>query len=551
MPRSDMGLNDRLFEPPAADAEKVEARLARLAPDLWQLIQRAGRAIDAGDLATARSALAHALERAPTQPDVLRLYGLLLGRLGNVAAARANFEAALRAVPDDAMTYTQYAQVCEAAGDLDGALAIHARAVAAAPRSPLAFASRGECLASHGDMQAALPALERAVELAPAYAPAWVKLGSTRVACGLGADGAAAIRRALACQPAFGAAWLALADVKAVPITPAEIAQMRGVLAGHGGISAEERTAIEYALAVGLEQAGAYAEAFGMFCDANARRQLELPPWDLQRFLRLEHAADAQFNQPRVQATDTALGREVIFIVGLPRSGSTLVEQVLGAHPDVHAAGELAALPQVLTEESARRRQFYPDWVAAADSDDWQRLGRRYLELTQQFRGTRRRSTDKLPTNWRALGAIRAMLPGAHVVVCRRDPVENCWSCFKQYFPTGCEYANDLQHLGVFWQAFDRAAAAWLVRAPEHVRAQRYEALTERPESEIRALLEFCGLPFDAACLQPHALRRSINTLSAAQVHEPVHRHRDLAAKYGVLLDPLRRALGRGCVHLT
>jgi hypothetical protein len=250
------------------------------------------------------------------------------------------------------------------------------------------------------------------------------------------------------------------------------------------------------------------------------------------------------FAAAHAEATDQALGDHVFFIVGMARSGTTLVEQVLAAHPQVRGGGELPALPQVLTEESTRRRQRYPDWVPQASADDWQRLGRRYLELTADLRTERPYSTDKLPNNWRAIGAIRAMLPGARIVICRRNPLENCWSCYKQYFPGGWEFTSDLEWLAQYWRAFDHAAGEWAKRTPERIREQRYEALTEHPESEIRALLEFCGLPFDADCLQAHHSRRSVRTLSAAQVREPVHRHRSVAGRYEALLDPLRHALG-------
>jgi hypothetical protein len=277
---------------------------------------------------------------------------------------------------------------------------------------------------------------------------------------------------------------------------------------------------------------------------ANALRKRELPPWDADRFRQQERQADEVFDDSAAQATDPQLGRGVVFIVGMPRSGTTLVEQILASHPEVEGAGELPALPNVLTEESTRRRRRYPEWVPDASAHDWQRLGLRYLELTAHFRSRRAYSTDKLPSNWRALGAIRAMLPGAHIVICRRDPLENCWSCFKQYFPNGWEFTNDIEHLGLFWRAFDHAAAQWSLRAPAQVRQQGYEALTERPEAEIRALLDFCGLPFDSACLRPHESRRSVRTLSAAQVREPMYKHRSVTTSYGALLDPLRLAIG-------
>ncbi|MGH8113011.1 MAG: sulfotransferase [Rhodanobacteraceae bacterium] len=537
-------MSDRLFAPPALDAAKVEARQSALPPRLQALIQRASDLLVGTDPMLAQPVLAEALAVAPEQPDVLRLYGLLLAQIGNLAAASANFEAALRAAPDDAMGYWQYARMRAEAGAIDAALELRHRAVVRIPGSPLAWADLGEHLYSHRSIESALPPLERAAELAPDYAPGLFKLGNAYVACGRTADGVAMIRRALAREPAFGAAWMGLVDVKTVPVTESEVTQMRDLLSDGSRIDSSERTAIEFALAMVNERTGRYREAWEHLVHANARRKRELPSWSVEDFRAQERKTEQAFAAETTHASDQGLGSEVIFVLGMPRSGTTLVEQVLAAHPRVQGAGELAALPQALTEESAARQRRYPDWVPEAGPADWQRMGQRYLELTASFRKERPYSTDKLPGNWRALGAIRAMLPGAHIIISRRDPLENCWSCFKQYFPHGWQFTCDIDELAAFWKAFDRAATHWAARDPAYVREQGYEAITESPETEIRGLLDFCGLPFDDACLHAHLSRRSIHTLSAAQVREPIHRHRSIAMEYGELLDPLRKALG-------
>lgn len=539
-----MGLDDRMFEAPAADADKVKSRLAGLAPQLRRLIQRAGNALATNDVLRAQQALSSALAVASGQPDIRRLYGLLLAQMGNHRAAFANFEIALSGAPDDAVTFWQFARAREDAGELDAAFDLRRRAVERLPESPLAWTDLGEHLFAYSNVEAAITPLERAARLAPQFAPALLKLGNAYLACGRAADGARLIRQALEVDPAFVPAWVALVDIKTIQLTAAEMDQMRDLLSDVSSLLPGEQIALQFALALARERGGDYNEAWDRLVKANALRQRELPPWDVERFRQQERQADAVFSGATTQPVDPQLGREVVFIVGLPRSGTTLVEQILASHSEVEGAGELAAMPQVLTEESTRRQRRYPEWVPDASAHDWQRLGLRYLELTAHFRSRRPYSTDKLPSNWRALGAIRAMLPGAHIVVCRRDPLENCWSCYKQYFPTGWEFTNDIEHLGLFWRAFDHAAGQWSRRAPTHVRQQGYEVLTEHPEAEIRALLEFCRFSFDPACLHAHQSRRSVRTLSAAQVREPLHRHRSVAACYEGLLDSLRLELG-------
>ena len=539
-----MGISEHRFVLPPADAARVEARLAVLPATVRTLVDRAGGLLAGADPLAARPLLAQVLAKIPGQPDALRLRGLLWARAGDLPAAVEALASAVRAAPDDALGYWQYARVLEQAGQVDAAFTLRQRAVECVPGSPAAWTDLGEHLYRYRGIEAALAPLERAVELASDFAPALLKLGTAYVACGRADEGAAMMRRALGCEPAFGAAWLGLADTKTVTVAPQERARMRELLADASALDPGERTAIEFALGMACERADEYAEAWQRLVHANARRKQELGPWSAANFLERERRAAEVFADSCTRAADATLGRGVVFIVGMPRSGTTLVEQILASHPQVCGAGELPALPQVLTEESSRRRQRYPDWVPDANAGDWERLGRRYLELTAVFRRERPFATDKLPVNWRAIGAIRALLPGARIVICRRDPLENCWSCFKQYFGRGWEFTYDIEDLATFWKAFDRAVSGWIARAPQQIREQRYETVTEAPEREIRALLEFCGLPWDDACLRFHESARSVRTLSAAQVRLPMYKHRAITSRYGALLDPLRRALG-------
>jgi hypothetical protein len=198
----------------------------------------------------------------------------------------------------------------------------------------------------------------------------------------------------------------------------------------------------------------------------------------------------------------------------------------------------------VISQESIRRGVPYTRWAEHATPADWERLGRDYLARTARWRAERPRFTDKLPNNWALIGAAHAMLPEAKFIACHRDPVETCWSCYKQLFAPGLvSYAYDLGELAAYWRDYDRLARFWVERYPSHVRAQSYEALLAEPESEIRALLDFCGLPFDERCLRFHEAKRSVRTLSSGQVRQPLRRNTARGPRYGELLAPLRDAL--------
>jgi hypothetical protein len=247
-------------------------------------------------------------------------------------------------------------------------------------------------------------------------------------------------------------------------------------------------------------------------------------------------------NGPVAQAASQ--GREVIFIVGLPRSGSTLIEQVLAAHPAVEGASELPYLHQVIDAESRRRGRPFPAWVGQVTAQDWTRLGQHYLRLSARWRIHKPTATDKLPDNWLYVGAIRAMLPEARIIDCRRDALETCWSCYKQLFGPGlANFSYGFDSLAQYWQACEQLGDLWAGQHPQHVRIQGYGALVAEPELQIRELLAFCELPFDSACLDFQSARRAIRTPSALQVRQPMNKASTPAASFGDLLQPLRAAL--------
>jgi hypothetical protein len=251
-------------------------------------------------------------------------------------------------------------------------------------------------------------------------------------------------------------------------------------------------------------------------------------------------AATASRPGPR----DPGLVHEAIFIVGMPRSGSTLFEQILAAHPGVEGASELPDLGDVVQAESKRRGKPFPQWIADATAGDWDRLGRDYLQRTARWRSSRPRFTDKMPENWKLAGVLRAMLPGATVVETRRDPLETAWSCYRQPFYQLPHFSCDFADIAACLRGSERAMDTIRSRDPQRVRLFRYEDLVADPEARVRDLLDACGLAFEPACIEFHRAARSVRTASAAQVRQPLRGDTARAGRYGRLLDPLRTALG-------
>lgn len=508
-----------------------------------QQLAAAGQALDAGRVDEAERHLAGVLAGHPTHPEALRMQAGILSMRGRHPQAVASMQRALAQRPDNALYHNTLGTLLGAAGDYDSAVAALRRSCELNPQLPLAWYNLGVMLTRSVRNDEAIVALRRAVQLTPSHAAARALLADLLRVQGHHEEAEAEYRRILREQRWAGMAWWGLADLKDHRLDADDIERMHAALK-HPQASDDDRIAIGFALARAYDDLDRKRECLAALEQANAlarRRQR----WNAAAFSAGVRAGIAAFEPPPAPAPEPALGEEVVFIVGLPRSGSTLVEQILASHPAVAGAGELPDLPQVLTEESRRREQPFPRWVASATPADWERLGRRYLSRTAHWRRDRPIFTDKLPSNWIYIGAIRAMLPGARIICCQRDPLETAFSCYRQRLENN-EYTRTFEDLAAFWRDYRHAVGYWQQRSPERVMEHDYEALIADPEARIRALLEFCGLPFDAACLAFHENRRDVRSPSATQVRQPLRADTARAATYGALLDPLRRALGLG-----
>lgn len=518
-----------------------DPRMAGLAPAVAAAVHAGARALRDGDPLRAEALIEQAHRQAPAHPEPLRYLAILQLHTRRAAQAVDTLQRALRLAPEDALLHADLGTACAACGQADAALDSWRRACELDPRQPTPWFNLGRNLQQRGETEAAIEALERACALAPDLLPATVLLGDALAHAGRFDAAAMRYRDALRLHPACGDAWRGLSNIKTVALDDADAAALRAQLQRRD-VADPDRVAMGHALGKLEEDRGHHAEAFAAFAAANALQQ-RLTPWSTQAFERfVEQALAASDALPT--PLDPTLGHEVVFIVGLPRSGSTLFEQILAAHPEVEGASELPDLGIVLQQESQRRGVAYPQWVPQASPDDWHRLGRDYLARTARWRSARPRFTDKQPDNWKHAGILRAMLPGATVIETRRDPLETAWSCFKQQFYSQPHFANAPGNIATYLHGCERAMDAWRARDPSRIRLHRYEALLADPEPRIRALLADCGLAFDPACLRFHEASRSVRTASAAQVRQPLRGDTARAQAYGAALDPLRTALG-------
>jgi tetratricopeptide (TPR) repeat protein len=512
-----------------------------LPPRAARSLRRVAQWLRNGDLAAAAHSLAEARALAPGHSEVLRAEAALRQRQQPGGPSAAVLERAVAEHPRDAALRVRYGRALRDSGQLRAALAEFREATQIAPDFAPAWFNLGTLLFIGTEADAARDAFDRAHTLAPKHVATLLGYAETLKMLGDIEGAAARLRTAVDIAPTTVHAWHSLTNLKTIPLRDEELATLEDVYA-RAELPDPARVVAGFALAAALERARRYEDAYRVLVEANALKRREIE-WSSAWFSGIVDASIATYSKPFAGTADPAFGSEAIFVVSLPRSGSTLTEQILASHADVAAGDELRELPNLIDEESKRRGRDYPAWVNDATAADWQRLGQNYLDRTVKWRGDKPRCTDKGLANWQFIGAIRAMLPGASIVHCRRDPVETCWSCFSQLFPMGQPFSYDLAEMAAFWRDYARLMHFWNERFPGAMHDLVYERLVEDPEVEIRALLNACRLPFDPACLEFHATTRKIRTPSSAQVREPMRSDTARTAHYGALLDPLRSAL--------
>ena len=517
-----------------------DPRMAGLQPAVVDLVHAGARALRDGQPQRAEPFLLQACAQAPTHPEPLRYLAILQLHTRRAPLATQTLQRALALVPEDALLHCDLGTAQSASGDLESALSSWQRACNLEPAQPMPWFNLGRNLQQLGRTDEAIAALQQATVLAAEMLPAHILLGDALVHAGRFDEATSCYRGALHLHPACGDAWRGLSNIKSRALGDEDARALQAQLQ-RLDIADADRVAMGHALGKLREDQGRHADAHAAFVAANAL-QKRLTPWSRQAFEQFVARALAA-SEVLPTPLDADLGREAIFIVGQPRSGSTLFEQVLAAHADVEGASELPDLGIVIQQESMRRGVAYPQWIPQATAGDWHRLGSDYLARTARWRAHKPRFTDKLPENWKHAGILRAMLPGATVIETRRDPLETAWSCFKQQFYSQPHFANDLGDIAVHIRASEHAMDTFRARDPARIRLHRYEDLLADPEPRIRALLDDCGLRFDPACLASHEARRNVRTASAAQVRKPLRRDTARASAYGPLLDPLRAAL--------
>jgi tetratricopeptide (TPR) repeat protein len=486
---------ERILKPYLKD-DPFDVRAIRM---LAELAARVGRLKDSESL------LRRALEIAPNFTPARANLAMVLGRLGRPAEALELIDGLVETDPDGFAHLNLKAATYSRLGDFEQAIGLYEKVLRHAPNQPRVWLSYGHLLKTVG----------RQPEAVEAY------------------------RRSIALKPAMGEAWWSLANLKTVKFLEDEVRAIRTALDSAELVDGD-RFHLEFALGKALHDLGDADAAFAHYSAGNSLRR-SYHPFNAGQLKKMVDRSIALFTRELLERAGGSPAPDPIFIVGMPRAGSTLVEQILSSHSLVEGTAELPDMPAV-----ARAGGRYPSWVAGLSADERKAVGEDYLKRTSVQRRTERPFfIDKLPNNWMFAPFIHWVLPNARIIDARRHPLGCCVSNFRQHFAHGQDFTYDLEDLGHYYSDYVRLMAHVDSVLPGRVHRVIYERMVEDTEAEVRRLLDYCGLEFEPACLEFHKTERAVRTASSEQVRQPIYRGAtDEWRPYEPFLDPLKDALG-------
>ncbi len=531
----------------AADAAYARQMRATVSdPDLV----RAADALCAGRLAEADAALRAVVAGRPADPLALWMLADLAARAGRNPEAEDLLLRCLDAAPGFTDARYAYAMVLNWRHRVEETLVQAERLLQAEPGNPLYRHLRATSLLRLGEDAAAAEAYAAVLETHPDQALTWMSYGHALKTLGRQAEAIAAYRRSLVLDPKLGEAWWSLANLKTVRLTDADVAAMAAALTT-GELSEPDRLQLHFALGKAHEDAGRDAAAFAEYVRGNAIQRARVD-YDARETSGQMHRTKALLSRGffAAHAGQGCPRPDPIFIVGLPRSGSTLIEQILASHSQVEGTQELPHIPALAARLAGRARResegAYPDILAALSPAEIAVLGEEYLARAQVHRKTDRPFfVDKLPNNFAHVGLIHLILPNAKIVDARRHPLGCCFSGFKQHFAAGQVFSYDLADLGRYYRDYVELMAHFDAVLPDRVQRVIYEQMVAEPEAQVRRLLDACGLPFEPGCLKFYENDRAVRTASSEQVRQPIFT--DAAEhwrRFEPWLGPLKAALG-------
>ncbi len=529
-------------------AEQVQQEIARL-HELPRPLLGVMDLISQGRLLKAEEIVRRFLQKVPHHVAAMRLLADIGMRLGVLDDAEFLLEAALRFEPDNVPARIDYIQALRKRQKFHEALAQATTLLDSDPDNlKLRSIYAVECMQT-GKYDAALQAFDEILKEVPRDPVTLTSRGHALKTRGRYDAAVDSYRAALASQPQYGEAYYSLANLKVYSFGDDELRQMRAQDKS-ADLSHMDRVYLNFALGKAYEDRSDYDAAFDHYARGNALKkcQSRYSADDMSKDLEAQHrvCTSTFFEDRKGTGYDAP---DPIFIVGLPRAGSTLLEQILSSHSQIDGTLEL---PNILSLSQSLRRQArkdgttYPDNLADLTPEELAAIGRTYIDETRVHREQAPLFIDKMPNNFRHLGLIKLILPNARVIDARRHPMACCFSAWKQLFAEGQEFSYDLADIGRYYSDYVRLMAHWDEVLPGFVLRVAHEDVVDDLEGQLRRMLEFCGLPFEDSCLEFHQTERNIRTPSSEQVRQPIYRGGlEVWRNFASRLSPLRDALGR------
>ncbi len=499
--------------------------LAVMATNSAQLKNDAVRALNRGAYEDAAKLLQQFLRAQPRDPDGWFLMGMVAAANFRISKALELVDQALELQPGEAEYLAQKAKLHALLDQTDAARSAADAATAANPNAPLTLDTIGVVYSKIGAYADAQPLLERAVAAQPGNAQFHFNLASAEQFLGNAEAAAQHYEKAIELQPKFFRAYWALAELRKNDKTPRDASALETLIDG-GDLRADDQLYLAHALAAEYEKANEYDKAFNVLDTAKRRRTVQITysaKTDERLFEAMQRAFPEDTDYPA-----TGQGENAIFVTGMPRTGTTLVERILDSHADVNSLGELQAFAAAVKRASATSSRLMLDeevirGAADADAAD---IGRDYLAAVAARQPGAGRFVDKMPLNFLYIGFILRALPAAKVVILRRNPLDTVLSNYRQLFAIHFSYYNyhyDLMDTAFYFLQFDALLAHWQKLFGARIYELHYENLIADPEMETRALLDYLNLPWDPACLDFHSNPSAVATASTMQVREPIY----------------------------
>jgi tetratricopeptide (TPR) repeat protein len=514
------------------------------------LLQQAASAMIENDIPAAEHLLKSQLKKVPTDVPAIRMLAEVAVRCGRNDDAEKLLQRCLELAPGFAGARYNYATLLHRTNKSGEALEEIERLLASDPRRPSYRNLAAVILSRIGEYERSSRTYAELLDEYPENAKVWLSYAHVLKTEGRQEECIDAYRRSIERNPAFGEAYWSLANLKTFLFTEAELAAMKEQLAG-GDLDDASRLQFHFALGKAAEDVGDYAASFEHYDKGNALQHAGLS-YDADKNTARARRMKANFSAGffRERAGSGCDASSPIFIVGMPRSGSTLLEQILSSHSAVEGTTEL---PEIITMAKELREQAnsdeivaYDNVLAAMDKEGLRSLGEQFIERTRIHRKTDRPFfIDKMPNNFLHIGMIHLMLPNARIIDARRHPLGCCFSNFKQYFARGQAFSYSLEDVGRFYHDYVELMAHYDEVLPGRVHRVIYEQVVEDTESEVRKLLDYCGLPFEEGCLRFFENRRPVRTASSEQVRQPIYKDGvEQWRAFEPWLAPLKSALG-------